>query len=321
MVRWCSNICLQSSLPAAPLAFMSCFPTPFRDLHNSSGSLTVWGRLPPNCSRGALLPSFPRKGPGPSGVDIVWWHFVALLQPCQACHTSLCHALSTAALQLQLDISVHWQGWLVGQSVLLKARGVEWQGEHRAHWSFLSGESSAEPFTRSFFPHTGCSLNLGHRECEQRQSRTAEKRETKTSQRQAEDSVLACGLGTQLPRWNLSLPSLGHKKYGFKVKIWPFCQQILCALLIMSTGCLNKQTLLCLFCRRVGSTGFPSPWAWSKRAKAISEQVWVCQVHLHLTGLMWLCWDSKYFTPTEYFWEMLFPVLQFLVFALVCACP
>lgn len=85
----------------------------------------------------------------------------------------------------------------MGQPVLPEPQRVEWQGEHTLE--LFVRESSAELFSRSSFPHTGCSLNLGHRECERRQSQTAEHRETKTSQREGEDSVLACGLGTQHP--------------------------------------------------------------------------------------------------------------------------
>lgn len=224
--------------PCCFLCFHELFSTSFqRFIHDSSGSLPLSGAT---CHRAAamvlscLLGSLPQESSRPQGVDNAWWHSVALLQPCQSCHTSLCHSLSTAASQLQLDIEVHWQGAARGSVCAPKDSQSGVAG--RAHWSFLSGWSSAEPFTRSSFPHAGCSLNLGHRECEQRQEPDCWKQRGQNQPGEREDSVLACGLGTQHPSWNPSLPSLGHRNYGFKARICPFCQQILCVLLIMSTG-------------------------------------------------------------------------------------
>lgn len=91
MVRWCSNICLQSCLPAASLAFMSCFSTTlqrFKD--DSSGSLTLSEATCHGVSSGALLPPWqPSSGKlqAPGGLilsgDILWHSFslVSLVIP------------------------------------------------------------------------------------------------------------------------------------------------------------------------------------------------------------------------------------------------
>lgn len=143
MVGWCSNICLRSALPAVSLALMSCFPPPLRD-----SDTTALGLSQPWCSL-ASLAAFPSPAPGPTGVDDVWWHFVALLQPCQSCHTSLWCQLQPPNGSSIFEFIGKRCSW-----VRLCPHSL---GECRGS----SLELFAEPFTRSWFPHPGCSLNLG----------------------------------------------------------------------------------------------------------------------------------------------------------------